>query len=411
MTKVVVIGAGASGLVAAIEAAKQGAKVTILEKNNKIGKKILVTGNGRCNITNLSMNVNNFRSENLSFVENVLKKYTVSYIRDYFKSIGLLTKNIGNYVYPHTLQATSVVEKLTSKAFSLGVKIALETECEDIVLNNGKFAVKTANYTYEADRVIISSGLIAGDKINKDDADSDMIFAVKSAKRFGHKINHITPGLVGLKCKNKYFNKVSGVRWEAKVATYIDDEKVYEDSGEIQFADYGISGIVVFQNSRYISKALNDGKKAEVILDLMPEYSYDEFLNLLKYQCVNFGSMTITELLNGVFNNKLTSYILINAGINEKVKAKDFVDFNRIADVVKNHRLTVLATRGFEFAQVCAGGISTDYINDTMESKLVAGLYFTGEALDVDGMCGGYNLHFAFSTGIEAGKNAGIGEK
>lgn len=410
MTKVIVIGAGASGLVAAIEAAKQGAKVTILEKNNKIGKKILVTGNGRCNITNLSMNVSNYRSENLPFVEKVLEKYTVSYIRDYFHNIGLLTKTIGNYVYPNTLQASSVVEKLTNKCISLGIKLALETECENILYNNGKFAVKTANYTYEADRVIVSSGLIAGDKINGDIANSKTIFATKLAKSFGHKVNNISPGLIGLKCKNKFFNKVSGVRWEAKVASYVEDEKVYEDIGELQFADYGISGIVVFQNSRFISKALNEGKKAEVLLDLMPEYTYEEFSDFLSKQCETFGYMTIAELLNGIFNNKLTSYILLNSGINEKIKAKDFAEFNKITDEVKKHRLTVLATRGFEFAQVCAGGISTDEIMDTMESTLVKGLYFTGEALDVDGMCGGYNLHFAFSTGIEAGRNAGIGE-
>lgn len=411
MKRVLVIGAGASGLVAAIEAARLGAKVTVVEKNNKIGKKLLATGNGRCNMTNYVLGTNNYRSNNLTFVEDILKLYETETIREYFKELSLWTRDVDGYVYPNTLQAASVVDKITKKCYELGVKIALDTECVDIDINeNNEFAVKTANYTYIVDKVIVASGLVSGVDVKGNSVKKQDVLALKIAEKFGHKVYPVVPGLTGLKCNNKFLNKASGVRWNTKVSTYVENECIYSDEGELQFADYGISGIVVFQNSRYVTIALSENKKVEIILDFMPEYTMDEFEALLKQQVNDFNNMSIYDILSGMFNSKLVDYILLNANINPKEKVANLMDLKKLVAVIKEHIINVTESRGFEFSQVCAGGIDTSQICISMESKIKSGLYFTGEALDVDGMCGGYNLHFAFASGIQAGKSAGSGE-
>lgn len=408
MNKVIVIGGGASGLAAAIAAAENGAKVTVVEKNNKAGKKLLVTGNGRCNITNTDMSVSKYRGENLSFVKEILERYSTNDIIRFFESIALMTKDINGYVYPSSLQAQTVVDKLVGKCLSLGVKVALGTECTDIEkTDDGRFIVKTPNYNYDADRVIVATGLVAGVNIKGDKVSDNDIFAVKFAKKMGHRINNVVPALTGLKCKNNHQSKVGGVRWESRVSTYIDNVKVYEDRGELQFADYGISGIVVFQNARFASLGLKNRQNTEVEIDMIPDISVEECKKMLKCQFDLFNSMSIYDILTGMFNSKLVSYILANAGINGSIKARDLKDVSLLVKTIKEHRMPVTGTRGFEFAQVCAGGIDTGEIKATMESKNISGLYFVGEALDVDGMCGGYNLHFAFASGLEAGKNAG----
>ncbi len=419
MNKVLVIGAGASGLVAAIEAAKKGAKVTIIEKNNKEGKKLLATGNGRCNITNLSMDISKYRSENPSFVNDLLRRYTVKDIRDFFEGISLKTRDINGYVYPYSLQAQTVVSKLVNECKRLGINILLNTECISVNKNkNGLFDLKVVrkgerNSTeiLQANSVILSTGLVAGVGLKGESIDEKNILALEYAKKTGHKISKVVPGLTALKCKNKHQSKVSGVRWESKVATYIEGRKVYEDIGELQFADYGISGIVVFQNARYASYGLAEKKKTEVIIDMMPDLECAELYDMLNSQIKQFQDMSLYDILEGVFNNKLVQYILLNAEINGSIKAKNFKDIDLLVKVIKELKLQVTGTRGFEYAQVCAGGINTNDVKETMESKYIDNLYFTGEVLDVDGMCGGYNLHFAFASGIEAGKNAGSGDR
>lgn len=412
MNRVIVIGAGASGMVAAIMAARGGATVTVLEKNNKVGKKLLATGNGRCNITNTTMSFNNYRSENIDFVKNIIEKYDTDAIKDFFESISVKTREINGYVYPYSLQASTIVDKLVNECNRLGIKVLTDVDCNDVKFGkDDSVHVYADNKVYVADKLIVATGLVAsvgikGDKVNIQD-----VFALKIAKKLGHHIFDVTPGLTGLKCDNAYLSKVSGVRWEAKVSTYVEGSLLYEDVGEVQFADYGISGIVVFQNARFTSKMLKNDKKIEVIVDFMPEMCQNTVKSMLDEQFSKFQNSTVYDILSGIFNNKLVTYILLNSNINGSIKANVFKDMKKLINTIKNHKMSVVGTRGFEYAQVCAGGIDTREIKETMESKKADNIYFTGELLDVDGMCGGYNLHFAFATGIEAGINAGNGAK
>ncbi len=409
MNEVIVIGAGASGLVAGIKAAQQGAKVTILEKNNKVGKKLLATGNGRCNMTNSNISEGNYRSQNIDFVKNIINKYPTSSIRSFFENISIKTRDINGYIYPYSQQAKSVVDKLYNECNSLGVNIVTEVEAKDISFNDGgDFTIITSKGKYEADKVIISTGLVAGIGIKGEKIDNKQVFALKIADKAGHRVYEIVPGLTGLKCENSFLDKVSGVRWECKISSYSEGELLYEDVGEAQFAEYGVSGIVAFQNASFVSKSLEKDKKTEIVVDFMPEMRQNELKTMLKETLSKFSNMSLYDILSGIFNSKLVTYFFLNTNINGSVKAHSFRDMDKLVKIIKSHRMLVTGTRGYEFAQVCAGGIDTLEIHETMESKKLKKLYFTGEALDVDGMCGGYNLHFAFATGIEAGTNAGM---
>lgn len=412
MKEIVIVGAGASGLAAAVTAAQNGAKVKVIEKNNKPGKKLLATGNGRCNITNLDMCASKYRGHNIWFVEELLKKYDTERILEFFAGLSVMTRNINGYVYPYSLQASTIVDKLVSECNSLGVAIITDTEVLDIQNNNeGGFvvhAVKSqdnnkSRLTYKADSVIISTGSIAGTKSkNLND-----MFGTELAKKTGHRVYDIVPGLTGLVCNNSYQKYVSGVRWNTKVSLLVDNKACVSEQGELQFADYGISGIVVFQVSRYAALALKENKKVRVKLDFMPEYDRKDLEEFIVKRMENFQRLSIYDLLSGIFNSKLTSFILLNSKIDGSMKSGRLKNIDGLINVIKGLELEVTNTRAFEYSQVCAGGVDVSMIDNTMESKLVKGMYFTGEILDIDGICGGYNLHFAFATGIEAGEQAG----
>lgn len=401
----IIIGGGASGLMAAIAAAECGAKVTILEHMPRVGKKILSTGNGKCNMTNLRMEADCYRAGKENFPMAVIKKFPISETLAFFRRLGIVTTEKNGYVYPASGQAQTVLDALREKCESLGIEIFCDCEVQKInaPFKNGRFQIGTSQGTFSADFVILAAGSMAA-KITGSDGSGYGL-----AKSLGHRIRKPLPALVQLRCGEPFFKAVSGVRTEARVALYADGQYLCEDTGELQLTDYGISGIPVFQVSRYAAEALDKKREVEAAVDFFPKASEEEFFQILQEQRKFLADRNSEGFLNGIFHKKLAALFLKEAGLFKGRAAGSFSDkeLKRLAALIKNFSLTVTATNSFDQAQVCMGGVNLLDVNpDTMESRLVCGLYFAGEILDVDGICGGYNLQWAWSSGRLAGVSA-----
>ena len=396
----VVIGAGAAGMMAAITAAKENKKVCIIEKLDKAGKKLLATGNGKCNFTNEVMHTGCFHGDE-RFVSSVLERFSVEDCLKFFRSIGIYPKEKNGYYYPNSEQAVSVTNAFLYELERLGVKIFYESIVKDISLDVDEVCVWTEKRCIIAKKLVIATGLLAAPKLGSDGSLFDLL------KKLGHRFQPILPALCGFYCKGMKFKQVSGVRAYGTVSAYIEDKKVAEDTGEIQFTDYGLSGIPVFQISHYLSKGIYAKQKVEIKLNLLPQLKKQELIDELNFRRSLGTAMPMTGLLNGLVNQKLADMILEKARIDKQVYASTITvdEMFKLAELLQEITVTVTNYRDFEFAQVCTGGIPiSDIYPDTLESKLVPHVYFAGEILDVDGICGGYNLHFAWATGYIAGK-------
>ncbi|QHQ62432.1 aminoacetone oxidase family FAD-binding enzyme [Anaerocolumna sedimenticola] len=405
MSNIIIIGGGASGLVAAIYAARNKNKVTILEHKDKIGKKILATGNGKCNYTNLNQKAEHYRGNDNSFAMKVLSGFGAEQTIDLFKELGIYPKEKNGYVYPNSEQASSVVEVLRLELLQLKVRIIADTHVEQIFKLKDQFRIITNKETYLADQVILAAGGCASPNLGSDGSGYQL------AKSLGHRIIKPLPALVQLKSNSKYFKTLSGVRTEALVALYVNEKFVTKEQGELLLAAYGVSGIPILQISRFASKALSENKKVHLIIDYLPHMAAEEAYNLILYRINRNPSRTVEENLIGLLNNKLIYIGLIEAGV-EPTKISSSINNNQIKDFVKQlkeWRVIITEPNSFDQAQVSAGGVDTADINPvSLESKLMKGLYITGELLDVDGTCGGYNLQWAWSTGALAGMNCGV---
>lgn len=407
MKKVVVVGGGAAGLMAAIAAAEQGAKVTLLEKNKQVGKKILVTGNGRCNLTNTDQNLTHYRTREPDFVAQVLYQVSMYDTLKKFTEFGIFTKNRKGYLYPYSDQASSVVEVLRLEAEHMGVKLALNTEAQQIVQTADGFQIQTEGWAYPADAVILTCGSKAAPETGSDGS------GYRLAESLGHAIIKPLPALVALRCKEKFFEKLAGVRMDAKVAVYAEDEMLASDQGEVQFTRNGISGIPVFQVSRYAVRAIDAGEKVRAVLNLMPLFEEEEFLAFLENRRKPNAYKTGEQFLTGLLPVKVAACVLERSGLNrEKKKAGAWTEteLGRLARTVTCFEAELTGYGDFAQAQVCSGGVDLREVDSgSMESRKVPGLYLAGEILDVDGACGGYNLQWAFSSGWLAGMSAALG--
>ena len=396
----VVIGAGAAGMMAAITAAREGKKVCIIEKLDKAGKKLFATGNGKCNFTNETMHSDCYHGDT-EFIKYVLNQFSVSECLKFFHSIGVYPKNKNGYFYPNSEQASSVVNALLFEIERLGIKISYETMVKEILPHEHEVCISTNKGYYLAKNLVIATGLLASPKLGSDGSLFDVI------KSLGHRFAPILPALCGFYCKGMKFKQVSGVRAHGTVSAYIDGIKYAEDTGEIQFTDYGLSGIPVFQISRFLSKGLYEKKKVEIKINLLPDFDRENLREELNYRKTIGANMTSDALLNGIVHHKLSDMILDKAGVDNKIYLSSLSEkeMQRIAELLQEITVTVTNYRDFEFAQVCTGGIPVSDVNNlTLESKFAPNIYFAGEILDVDGICGGYNLHFAWATGYIAGK-------
>lgn len=387
---IVVIGGGASGLMAGITAARAGAKVTILEQNNRLGKKILSTGNGRCNMTNMDQARDRYRCTDPDFPIKVLKHLTVDQTLSFFQQIGIFTKNKNGYVYPRSNQAACVADALILEAERLKIKCKTREKVHKIEKKQSGFLIHTETWHYECDHVIVACGSKASVVDGADGSGYELMKAV------GHTIQKPLPALTGLKGVGSWFSKWAGVRCEGRIRLFVDEIQTHSDIGEIQLTDYGISGIPVFQISRYAARALDEKKQVKVRIDFVPDMTKEELFDRLKQVWEFDTNRNIKNLLIGFLPQKLVDVVCSQAeNLSESV------------NLIKGFDLSIREVMDYAHAQVCTGGVCCQELDsDTMESKLVPGMYLCGELTDVDGACGGYNLQWAWSSGYLAGSSA-----
>lgn len=400
-------------MVAAIESAKTNQNVLVLERMEKVGKKIFATGNGKCNMTNLYWNEKCYRSDQMDFVCDKLEKFGPYDTISFFRSLGLITMEKNGYVYPNSQQAMTVVEVLLEQMESLGVEIEVNTEVKSLRKEGDIFYIEAEKKedkkgnkkekaesgektkSYKAKSVVLASGGKASEKLGSNGSGYEL------ARKLGHHIIPVVPALTALKAKNSKITLAAGVRCNAAITLKIDGREKMREEGELQITSYGISGILVFQISRFVANALRQKKRVTVEIDFFPDWEKEKLLEELWMTKCMHATKTVEKWLLGFLNRSLVFAILKEKDFPiEKTCdriTKDFVSL--LANSLKCFEVEIQATNDFSNAQVCAGGVDLLEITENFESKLVRGLYLVGELLDVDGICGGYNLQWAFASG------------
>ena len=407
--KVAVVGGGAAGMMAAVQAAYAGARVTVYERNDRVGKKILSTGNGKCNFSNEDMRAACYYGSGAGYVDGFYKQFGVAETKTFFRELGMRIKDRNGYLYPASEQAATVLDVLRYEMERLGIEICAGCRVTGIdgPGNPGyRLTLETETTAYKKrtyDAVILACGGRAAPKTGSDGTGLAM------AKRLGHRIVPTVPALTALRCGETFWKQVAGVRCEARLMLYIDGNGVSSVQGELQLTDYGISGIPVFQFSRIAAYALQEGRTVTVKIDLMPDpgaAGTQEAFWAQRWERQKRQSME--QFVTGTVNKKVGLLLLKLAGIRETETVCEIEGARRRKLELLFHafEVTVKGTNSFEQAQVCAGGVDFAEVTDRLESVRRPGLFFAGEILDIDGICGGYNLQWAWSSGAVAGRAA-----
>ena len=397
--EIAIIGGGASGMMAAVRAAELGKRVTILEGGERVGKKLLATGSGRCNLTNPGCTLQKYHGSGAEEAFRLIRRFPPDKTLEFFKKLGLLTvEEDGGRVYPLSGTASSVLDVLRLACERTGVEVANNFKAVSVCKKNDLIIIKADDgREYTAQRAIVAAGGMAGAKFGCDGS------AYKLTDM--HKRTKLLPSLVQLKCDNRELRSLSGLRIEARV-TACGAEAV----GEVLFTDFGHSGPAVFDVSRVCSAACADGCGTVLEIDFLPEIRMDELINELKRRRDKFPERTMEDFLIGIFHRRIGLALVKTSGITPlSIKCGSVTDgqLMALAKAVKRMQVNVSGTLSWQHAQVTAGGIEFRGINkDTLESLYIPGLYFCGEVLDVDGDCGGYNLQWAWTSGYIAGQAA-----
>ncbi len=396
MKKLAIIGAGASGLCAAIEAKNTNPhiQITIFERMQKSAKKILATGNGRCNFTNDDLSLKHFYG-NSDFLKSILSS-DYSNIKDFFKNLGILPYEEDGRIYPRSQQASTIKDALLKSVENENTTIITDCRIDKIQKTRNGFFVNGEHF----DCVIISGGGKAASVHGSDGS------CYKLAESFGHTLTPLHPALCGLVINDKDLNLLKGVRAESEAKLYSGNNLLGSEAGEIQFTDKAISGIPVMN----LSHLCENRKNLKINLDLCPEIDDKDLFNHIKQGVNNSSHIEFETVLNGIVNLKLGFAVMNRSGIKPQTKCKSIKDF-QIKEAVKHLKcfeINIKSAKSFDNAQVTKGGINTNEISPvTMMSKKADGLFLCGEILDIHGDCGGYNLHLAFTTGRIAGNGAG----
>ena len=384
---VAIIGAGASGLATSIFLAQKNIKTTIYEKNNKIGKKLLATGNGKCNVTNKNISLDNFHTSyyDKKALKKILNSFQFKECQKFFSNLGVefLSKENGR-VYPMSSSSASIVDALTFQTKYLGTKIVLNTLVESLEYKDNQFLI---NKKDKFDIVILATGSAAMAKLG------GTYSGYKLAETFKHTIIPLQPSLVQLVAEDKNLDMISGVKLTGTVKNH---------TGDILFTKYGISGSAILDISKEIALELQYKDKINITIDIAPAFSKEKLKSMLQQRVKTQGARKISFWLDGIFHKKISQYLIYIAKLPSYIqygKQLSTKDINKLVHFIKSLPFTIIDTKGFDYCEVCSGGVDLCDINlSTMESKKQKGLYLIGEVLDVDGDCGGYNLHFAWAS-------------
>lgn len=390
-------------MMAAISAGRRGAKVTILERNPRIGKKLLATGNGRCNFTNIKIDKSCYFGEDSQFAGQALAIFGSQQAIDFFEQLGIAPRieDLGK-VFPMSDQASSILDLLMYELKKLDVNIVCDAFVQKITKLSKTFHIQLENGTkFTGDQVIIATG---GKAMPASGSDG---YGFELAKGFGHTITEIFPALVQLKLEGSFFKQIEGVKFVGTAEVLDQNKTLAKDRGDILFGNYGVSGPPILQISRKAGELLKEDKEAILRLTLIDQISKKDLKQLLAARFHNSSGKTLDFSLVGLINKRLIPVVLKEAGIKElKSPAANISpkELDKILHILTDWRLKIKGTKGWPSAQVTAGGIKTKEINPTtMESKIVPGLFFAGEIMDIDGLCGGFNLHWAWCSGYIAG--------
>ena len=408
MSSVLIVGGGASGLMAAITAARCGATVTVLEQNEKPGRKLLATGNGKCNLTNLDLSGLCVRSEDPAFIHSVIAQFPPEEIVAFFNALGLRTIDRDGWVYPATEQATQVLELLLMEAERLGVKIKTREIVSGIrkeLTETGKrrFLTQTATWEYASDTVILACGSPAS--AVKGSSDTAAVLAEALRLDF----IPFLPALVPLKIRGNFASRWAGTRVYAKAMLVVDGEELLEDEGEVQLTEYGISGIPVFQLSRFAVRAIETGHDTRILLNFLPDLTEEELTDELMNRLQAHPDRSMAKMLVGLLPDRLIP-VITGEDSGRDLKNLSLMELGQrmeeLAWHITHFEVEIRGAAALSQAQVCSGGIRTEELNEHMECQRIPGLYVTGEAVDMDGACGGYNLTWAWASGFAAGRDA-----
>lgn len=395
-------------MIAAISSRRLGADVTILEKNPRVGKKILATGNGRCNFTNVNADISYYHGNDPKFAHGALSNFTVKDTIHFFEELGVEHKveELGK-VFPMSDQASSILDVLLYEMNRIGVQIICDACVKDIAKENGEFLTVLENgKVYRGDRIILATGGKAMPSTGSDGNGYNL------AAGQDHHITVIFPALVQLMLEGSFFKQIDGVKIIGTAEILHNGKSVVKDRGDILFTNYGVSGPPILQISRKACELLNEGKEAYLRISILDQMQKDELRGILTRRFQNNPNKPVDFSLVGLINKRLIPVVLAEAGIKEMkrpVAGLTPKDREAVTDILTGWRFKIRGTKSWPSAQVTAGGVNTDEIDqDTMESLLVKGLYFAGEVVDIDGQCGGFNLQWAWSSGYIAGLSAAL---
>lgn len=391
--KIAVIGGGPAGLTAAISATRtdKSIEVTVFEGNSRVGKKLLSTGNGRCNLSNTDMSAGKYTTHEPEFVAAALSGRGYGFVRSFFESMGVPLVTEEGRVYPRSMRAAAVVDALRFECARRGIVLNAEKKITKIERTKKGFVIDGEAF----DRVCLACGGKAAPAMGSDGSGFDL------AEAFGHKVYTPYPSLVQLRTESGE-KSLKGIRAWARARAVVRGETLREETGEVQFGDYGLSGIPIMQLS-----ALFEGDM-EVFLDLLPEMDFAEAMDKLLEMAENIGELSLLDFMNGYIQKNLTRRICRQCGLDPEAVVSQMTvrEMKRFLTAAKALRFRVVGTNSWPNAQTTRGGVDLSQIRpETMESRLVKGLYFAGEIMDVCGDCGGYNLHWAWVSGARAGES------